>query len=769
MLDKNPLLKRPLVLSDVKTRLLGHFGTTPGQNFIYVHLNRLIKERALKCIYISGPGHGGPAIVAQVYLEGTYTEYYPNITEDTEGMARLFKQFSFPGGIPSHVAPETPGSMHEGGELGYSLSHAYGAVLDKPDLMVACIIGDGEAETGPLATSWHSNKFINPKTDGAVLPILHLNGFKIANPTILARIPVKELLSLFVGYGYEPVIVEGSDPAIVHPAFACALDECADRIANIQKNARAAHGDTVRPSWPMIILRTPKGWTGPHTIDGVQIEGSYRSHQVPMSSPCENPSHLKYLEAWLKSYEPENLFDDNGKLFPELKALVPPPQLRMGNNAYTNPVVKPLILPEFSTYGIADPKRGEVHASDTSHLGYFLRDVIKLNEKNRNFRIFGPDETASNGLQAVFEVTKKQWMAEIDTAVDDNLAQDGRILEMLSEHQCEGWLEGYLLTGGHGLLSSYEAFIHIISSMFNQHAKWLKMCNKIPWRNQLSSLNILLSSHCWRQDHNGFSHQDPGFIGHVATKRPEIVRIYLPPDANCLLSVMHHCLASKNYVNVTIAGKHNAPQWLTIEEARAHCTQGVGIWQWASNDKGSEPDIIMCAAGDVPTLEALAATTILRKSMPNLKIRFVNVVDLLRLSPPDEHPHGLSQVAFDSLFTKDKPVVFAFHAYPHMIEKLVYTRTNRNFKIKGYKEEGTISTAFDMTVMNELDRFHLVQDACDFIENICTTVDAATKWTAAYLRQDMDELLVKHKEYICEHGVDMDEITMWKWDVEIGH
>jgi len=764
LLDKNPLLERPLSLSDVKSRLLGHFGTTPGQNFIYVHLNRLIKERELSVIYISGPGHGGPALVAQVYLEGTYTEYYPSITEDKEGMGRLFKQFSFPGGIPSHVAPETPGSMHEGGELGYSLSHAYGAVLDKPDLMVACVIGDGEAETGPLATSWHANKFINPKTDGVVLPILHLNGFKIANPTILDRIPQKELLSLFVGYGYDPIIVEGSDPAVVHPAFAKALDECADKIAAIQSAARATTDDFPRPAWPMIILRTPKGWTGPHSIDGVQIEGTYRSHQVPMSSPSENPSHLKHLEEWMLSYQPHNLFNANGELLPELKALVPPPHLRMGSNYYTNPMVKPLVLPDFAEYGIADPKRGEVFASDTGHLGLFLRDIIKMNEKSRNFRIFGPDETASNRLQAVFEVTKKQWMAEI-TDLDDNLAQDGRILEMLSEHQCEGWLEGYLLTGGHGLLSSYEAFIHIISSMFNQHAKWLKMCNEISWRNQLSSLNILLSSHCWRQDHNGFSHQDPGFIGHVATKRPEIVRIYLPPDANCLLSVMHHCLASKNYVNVTIAGKHDAPQWLTVEEARAHCTQGLGIWDWASNDKGYEPDIIMASAGDVPTLEALAATTILRKAMPNLKIRFVNVVDLMRLSPPEEHPHGLSHTNFDSLFTKSKPVVFAFHAYPHMVEKLVYSRANRNFKIKGYKEEGTISTAFDMTVMNELDRFHLVKEACDFIENKCTSVDSETKWTAAYLRQDMDKLLVKHKEYICEYGVDMDEITQWKWDV----
>lgn len=766
MLDKNPLLQRPLALSDVKSRLLGHFGTTPGQNFIYVHLNRLIKERELSIIYISGPGHGGPALVAQVYLEGTYTEIYPDITEDKEGMARLFKQFSFPGGIPSHVAAETPGSMHEGGELGYCLSHAYGAILDKPNLMIACVIGDGEAETGPLATSWHANKFVNPKTDGAVLPILHLNGFKIANPTILARIPEKELLSLFVGYGYDPIIVEGSEPALVHPAFAKALDECADKIADIQARARATEGDFLRPAWPMIILRTPKGWTGPHTVDGVQIEGTYRSHQVPMSAPAENPSHLTYLENWMLSYEPEKLFNTNGELLPELKALVPPRHLRMGNNPYTNPVVKPLILPDFAPYGIADPQRGDISASDTSHLGRYLRDVIQMNERSRNFRIFGPDETASNRLQAVFEVTKKQWMAEIDPEVDDNLGQDGRILEMLSEHQCEGWLEGYLLTGGHGLLSSYEAFIHIISSMFNQHAKWLKVCNEIPWRNDLSSLNILLSSHCWRQDHNGFSHQDPGFIGHVATKRPEVVRIYLPPDANCLLSVMRHCLASRNYVNVTVAGKHEAPQWLTPSEAHAHCKQGLGIWKWASNDKGCEPDIIMCAAGDVPTLEALAATSILRKALPDLKIRFINVVDIMRLCPPSDHPHGLSDAAFDSLFTQNKPVVFAFHAYPHLVEKLVYRRTNRNFTIEGYREEGTISTAFDMTVMNHLDRFHLVMDACDFIETTCTSVCAKTKWTAAYVRQDMSELLVKHREYINEYGVDMDEISQWKWNAQ---
>lgn len=763
LLDKNPLMTRPLALSDVKTKLLGHFGTTPGQNFIYTHLNRIICERHINMIYISGPGHGGPAVVAQVYLEGTYTEYYPEITEDEVGMGKLFKQFSFPGGIPSHVAPETPGSMHEGGELGYSLSHAYGAVLDMPDLVVACVIGDGEAETGPLATAWHGNKFLNPKTDGAVLPILHLNGFKIANPTILDRIPVSELISLFIGYGYEPIIVEGSDPGLVHPAMAKALDYCFDKIASIKKIAAETDGVLDRPVWPMIIMRTPKGWTGPKVVDGLKIEGSYRSHQVPMSSPAENPEHLTNLIEWLQSYKVENLFGPDGRLKPELKALVPPRHLRMGNNQITNPVVKPLVLPNFADYGIKDPKRGSVMASDTGILGTFLRDVIRCNQAARNFRIFGPDETASNRLGAVFEATNKQWMAETN-ADDDTLAQDGRVMEMLSEHQCEGWLEGYLLTGRHGLLSSYEAFIHIITSMVNQHQKWYKMCLEIPWRNELPSLNILLSSHVWRQDHNGFTHQDPGFIGHLATKRPEIVRIYLPPDANCLLSVMHHCLKSRHYINVITAGKHASPQWLTVEESRQHCTQGISIWEWASNDKGCEPDIIMASAGDVPTLEALAAVSILRKNMPALKIRFVNVVDLMRMNRPDEHPHGMPDDEFDSIFTKNKPVVFAFHAYVHFMEKLICNRTNRNFLVKGYKEEGTISTAFDMTVMNEVDRYHLVIDACDFIENKCDSVDPTAKWTAPYLRQEMKRLLVQHKTYIHEFGVDMDEITGWKWN-----
>jgi xylulose-5-phosphate/fructose-6-phosphate phosphoketolase len=772
LLGQNPLLKRPLALEDVKKRLLGHFGTTPGQNFIYVHLNRLIKERQLKVIYISGPGHGGPAIVAQVYMEGVYTEYYPEITQDEAGLGKFFKQFSFPGGIPSHVAPETPGSMHEGGELGYCLSHAYGAVLDKPELLVAVCVGDGEAETGPLATSWHGNKFLNPATDGAVLPILHLNGYKIANPTVLSRIPEDELKALFVGYGYEPIFVCGSDPGLMHPAFAAALTKCADKIAAIQSAARQAVADGKRPQrphWPMIILRSPKGWTGPKIVDGQMVENSYRSHQVPISNPSQQTEHLKILEEWLLSYQPEKCFDANGTLVPEIQALVPPKGLRMGENQYTNPIVKPLVLPRFANYAIdVKPEaRGEIQASDTYVMGTFLRDVMEKNAKSRNFRIFGPDETASNRLHAVFEVTKKQWMGEyLDT--DDNMAPDGRVLEMLSEHQCEGWLEGYLLTGGHGLLNSYEAFIHIISCMFNQHAKWLKMCNDIPWRNKLSSLNILLASHVWRQDHNGFTHQDPGFLQHVATKKPEIVRIYLPPDANCLLSCTHHILASRHYVNVIVAGKHPAPQWLTIDEATAHCTAGLGIWRWASNDIGAAPDIIMACAGDVPTLEALAATHILRAKLPKLRIRFVNVVDLMKLASPEDHPHGLSNAAFDSIFTKDRPVLFNFHAYPQLVEKLVFDRTNRKFVVRGYHEEGTISTAFDMCVTNGVDRFSLVIDCCDLIENGCETVDKETCWTAAYVRQDMTEKLVEHKRFIHEYGVDMPEIQNWRWKASNG-
>eukprot|EP00814_Leptocylindrus_danicus_P006627 CAMPEP_0116012102 /NCGR_PEP_ID=MMETSP0321-20121206/4938_1 /TAXON_ID=163516 /ORGANISM="Leptocylindrus danicus var. danicus, Strain B650" /LENGTH=794 /DNA_ID=CAMNT_0003481411 /DNA_START=45 /DNA_END=2429 /DNA_ORIENTATION=+ len=754
----------PLTLSDVKSRLLGHFGTTPGQNFIYCHLNKLINDTGRSVIYISGPGHGGPAIVAQVYLEGTYTEYYPDITEDAVGMGKLFKQFSFPGGIPSHVAPETPGSMHEGGELGYSLSHAYGAVLDKPDLLVACVVGDGEAETGPLATSWHANKFLNPKTDGAVLPILHLNGYKIANPTVLDRIPRSELTALFVGYGYDPIIVEGDDPAKMHPLFADALQMCNDKITSIQATARSSSAPITRPAWPMIILRTPKGWTGPKELNGKLIEGTWRSHQVPMSSPAQNPSHFSHLEAWLRSYDPDSLFDEDGALMPELKSLVPPYELRMGNNPFTNPRVKRLRLPPFADYGIDIPHRGAVKASDTTIVGKFLRDVIRKNESARNFRVFGPDETASNRLHALFEATDKQFLGEIIPS-DENMSNDGRVMEMLSEHQCEGWLEGYLLTGGHGLLNSYEAFIHIIDSMFNQHAKWLKMCKDIEWRNNLASLNILLASHVWRQDHNGFTHQDPGFLDHVINKKPEIIRIYLPPDANCLLSVMDHCLSSCHKVNVIVAGKHPSPQWLPIDEATSHCTKGVSVWEWASNDRGVMPHVIVCAAGDVPTLEALAATSILRKKLPKLKVRFINVVNLMKLALPAQHPNGLCNQDFDSMFTVDTPIVFAFHGYPHLVERLLYRRKNHNLTVKGYVEEGTISTPFDMTVMNKLDRFHLVIDVCDVLERDAgKKVDAESLWTAAYVKQEMQQLLVKHKSYIREHGSDMPEVIDWVWN-----
>lgn len=766
LLDKNPLLKRKLKLSDIKPRLLGHFGTTPGQNFIYCHLNKLICERKLNVIYISGPGHGGPALLAQVYLEGTYSEYYPNITEDEKGLAKFFKQFSFPGGVPSHVAPETPGSLHEGGELGYALSHAYGVVLDKPNLIVACVVGDGEAETGPLATSWHANKFLNPKTDGVVLPILHLNGFKIDNPTILDRISESELISLFTGYGYEPLIVEGSEPGLMHVAFAKALNNCADRIKAIKENVATTDSKEVqRPIWPMIILRSPKGWTGPKEVDGVKIEGTFRSHQVPLASPTQNPSHLKYLEDWLKSYEPHKLFDDDGKLLPELKALVPPRELRMGMNPFTNPIYKPLILPDYQDFGIGDPKRGAVQASDATHLGHFLKRVVELNAKSRNFRIFGPDETRSNKLGAVFDVTTKQFLGERHED-DECISSDGRVMEMLSEHQCEGWLEGYILSGGHGLLNSYEAFIHIITSMFNQHAKWMKTCNEISWRNNLPSLNILLSSHVWRQDHNGFSHQSPGFIGHVVSMKPNIIRVYLPADANCLLSVFHHCLKTVHKINVVVCGKHPAPQWLTLDEASSHCAAGLGIWEWASNDKGREPDIIMACAGDVPTLEALAATNILRKKLPGLVIRFVNVVNLLRLCPRSSHPHGMSHNHFDSMFTTNKPVIFAFHGVPHLVEKLIYQRHGRKFTVRGYNEEGTISTAFDMTVMNEVDRFHLVIDVCDKIEHeIFDDLSEEIKYSAVYLRQEMKSMLNKHRKFINEFGCDMEEITSWKWDL----
>lgn len=768
LMDKNPLLKQPLKPDHVKSRLLGHFGTCPGQNFIYVHLNRIICERKLSMFYVCGPGHGGPAMFAQTYLEGSFTERYPDISKDEEGIGKLFKQFSFPGGFPSHAAPETPGSIHEGGELGYSLSHAFGAVFDKPDLIVACVVGDGEAETGPLATSWHSNKFLNPAKDGAVLPILHLNGFKIANPVVLARIPEEELLSLFRGYGYNPVIVEGSDPAEMHPKFAAELDYAVDTILSIQKEARTHLEEGLqlrRPTWPVILLKTPKGWTGPSEVDGVKIEGSYKSHQVPVSNPSENLEHLDILEKWLRSYQPENAFDDNGKLLPELQALVPPRHLRMGSNPYTNPVISPLILPSYEAYGVKIDKnsRGKAKASDTFTLGTYLRDVIIKNVKHKNFRIFSPDETASNRLHAVYEATNKQWMGSLNSD-DDTLADHGRVIEMLSEHQCEGWLEGYLLTGGHGLLNSYEAFIHIVSSMFNQHAKWLKICKETPWRNELSSLNILLSSHVWRQDHNGFTHQDPGFLQHVASKKPGIIRIYLPPDGNCLLSVMDHCLSSRHYVNIVVAGKHPSHQWLTPAEATEHCTEGIGIWKWASNDIGREPDIIVACAGDVPTLEALAAVSIVRKKMPEFRIRFINVVDLMKLTNTSHHPHGLSNEKFDSLFTTDKPVLFDFHAYPELVEQLIFCRSNRNFTVRGYKEEGTMSTPFDGCVMNGVDRFHLVIDICNIIEHHCRTVTEKTRWLAPYVSQDMRQLLAKHKKYIHGNGVDLEEVADWEWE-----
>ncbi|HLZ89259.1 MAG TPA: phosphoketolase family protein, partial [Puia sp.] len=711
-LRDNPLLRRPLAPEHIKHLLLGHWGTTPGQNFIYVHLNRLIRQYDLDMIYIAGPGHGGPALVANTYLEGTYTEVYPNISRDEEGLQRLFKQFSFPGGIPSHVSPECPGSIHEGGELGYSLSHAFGAVFDNPGLTVACVIGDGEAETGALATAWHSNKFLNPVTDGTVLPILHLNGYKIANPTILARIPKVELGQLLTGYGWEPYFVEGDDPEVMHRVMAATLDTIIENIRIIREMAAHNKDQVERPRWPMLVLRTPKGWTGPKTIDGLPVEGSFRSHQVPISDPATHPAHLRQLEDWLKSYRPEELFDEKGALHPELAGLAPEGSRRMGANPHANGglLLRDLRMPDFRQYAVQLDEHGSVKASDTTILGGFLADVIRYNAEERNFRIFGPDETLSNKLDAVFKATNRQWGAEM-IEQDQYLARDGRVMEVLSEHQCEGWLEGYLLTGRHGLFNSYEAFIHIVDSMFNQHAKWLKVTRELPWRRKIASLNYLLASHVWRQDHNGFTHQDPGFIDHVINKKAEIVRVYLPPDANCLLSTMDHCLRSRHYVNVVVAGKHPAPQWLTMEEAVLHCTKGVGIWGWASNDQDTEPDVVMAAAGDVPTLEILAAISILRQKLPELRIRMVNVVDLMKLQPQSEHPHGLSDFDFDLLFTRNKPVIFAYHGYPWLIHRLTYRRTNHgNIHVRGYKEEGTISTPFDMTVLNDMDRFHLVMD-----------------------------------------------------------
>jgi xylulose-5-phosphate/fructose-6-phosphate phosphoketolase len=752
----NPLLREPLRPEHIKPRLLGHWGTTPGQNFLYVHLNRAIRERDLNMIYIAGPGHGGPALVANTYLEGTYTEFYPEVTADAAGMQRLFKQFSFPGGIPSHVAPETPGSIHEGGELGYSLSHAFGAVFDNPSLIVACVIGDGEAETGPLATGWHGNKFLNPVSDGAVLPILHLNGYKIANPTLLARIPAAELEQLLRGYGYEPYVVEGSDPLPMHRLMADTLDRVLTRIRTIQAQARS-QGYQGRPTWPMIVLRTLKGWTGPKIVDGEQVEGTFRAHQVPLAEVRTNPAHLQQLEEWMRSYQPGALFDAQGRLRAELAALAPSGQRRMGANPNANGglMLRDLRMPEFREYAVKVPRPGAIDAEDTRVLGTFLRDVIRLNGAPRTFRLFGPDETNSNRLNAVFEATERQWIAQ-QIPGDDHLAPEGSVMEVLSEHQCQGWLEGYLLTGRHGLFNSYEAFIHIVDSMFNQHAKWLQVTRAIPWRRPISSLNYLLSSHVWRQDHNGFTHQDPGFIDVVVNKKADVIRVYLPPDANCLLSVADHCLRSRNYVNVVVAGKHPAPQWLDMESAVRHCTSGIGIWQWASNDEGGEPDLVMACAGDVPTLETLAAVQLLRQHFPDLKIRVVNVVDLMKLQPPSEHPHGLADADFDLLFTRNKPVIFAFHGYPWLIHRLTYRRTNHdNLHVRGYKEEGTITTPFDMTVLNDLDRFHLASDAIQRLPQL--------EARAAYARQHLRDKLMEHREYICRYGEDMPEIRNWRW------
>lgn len=756
-LADNPLLRRPLTLADIKHMLLGHWGTTPGQNFIYVHLNRVIKQYDLDMIYVAGPGHGGPALVANTYLEGTYSEIYPDISQDENGLRRLFKQFSFPGGIPSHVSPECPGSIHEGGELGYSLSHSFGAVFDNPDLIVACVVGDGEAETGPLATAWHSNKFLNAATDGAVLPILHLNGYKIANPTVLARIEHDELDQLLRGYGWTPCFVEGDEPQAMHEAMAATLDAAVESIQQIQHDARV-HGNLVRPRWPMIVLRSPKGWTGPKEIDGLQIEGTFRSHQVPLADPATHPQHLAQLETWLRSYRPEELFDATGRLLPRFADLAPAGVRRMGANPHANggSLLRALRMPDFRDYAQNVPTPGAPGIGDTHVLGRFLRDVINLNAEQRNFRIFGPDETLSNGLEAVFDATNRQWNARI-RANDQFLATDGRVFDsMLSEHQCEGWLEGYLLTGRHGLMNCYEAFIHIIDSMFNQHAKWLKVTAHLPWRRKIASLNYLLASHVWRQDHNGFTHQDPGFIDHVVNKKAEIVRVYFPPDANCLLSVMDHCLRSMHYVNVVVAGKHPAPQWLTMDAAIKHCTEGVSIWQWASNDQNAAPDIVMACCGDVPTLETLAAVSILREHFPELRIRVVNVVNLMKLQPPREHPHGLSDVDFDEIFTRDKPVIFAFHGYPWLVHRLTYRRTNHdNLHVRGYKEEGTITTPFDMTVLNDLDRFHLVMDAIDRLPQ--------TGDRGIYLKQQLKDKLIEHKQYIATNGLDLPEIRNWRW------
>jgi xylulose-5-phosphate/fructose-6-phosphate phosphoketolase len=752
----NPLLKQPLTLEHIKPRLLGHWGTTPGLNFIYAHFNRIINAQDLNVIYITGPGHGGPGLVANAWLEGTYSEVYPSVAQNEEGIKKLFKQFSFPGGIPSHCAPETPGSIHEGGELGYAVSHAYGAVFDNPNLIACCVVGDGEAETGPLATAWHSNKFLNPIHDGAVLPILHLNGYKIANPTVLARISHEELENLFIGYGYKPYFVEGSDPEVMHQCMAATMDTVISEIKTIQYEARS-NGVTTRPRWPMIVLRTPKGWTGPKEVDGQKAEGYWRSHQVPFTEMATKPEHIKLLEQWMKCYKPEELFDENGAPVSELAELAPEGVHRMSANPHANGglLLKDLSMPDFRDYAVEAPDPGQVLGEATRVMGYLLRDVMQLNKDARNFRVMGPDETKSNRLGALFEVTNRAWMAE-SLPEDDHLAVDGRVMEILSEHTCQGWLEGYLLTGRHGLFSCYEAFIHIIDSMFNQHAKWLKVSKEIPWRQPIASLNYLLTSHVWRQDHNGFSHQDPGFIDHVVNKKADIIRVYLPPDVNTLLTITDKCLRSRDFINVIVAGKQPQPQWLNMDAAIKHCSAGIGIWEWASNDQDTEPDVVMACAGDVPTLETLAAVDLLRQHVPELKIRVVNVVDLMTLQPKEEHPHGLPDKDFDSLFTTEKPIIFAYHGYPWLIHRLTYRRTNhKNLHVRGYKEEGTTTTPFDMVVLNDLDRFHLVSDVIDRVPKLSRA--------GAYVKQFVRDKLIEHRQHITTYGEDMPEITDWKW------